>query len=657
MAKHPRYHRPSVKRSRRGPLRLGAALLILAGTLTYSNSLSGPFLFDDERSIVENQQIRRLWPVWDALRPPRETPVAGRPLVNLSFAVNYAAGGLAVRGYHLFNVTVHLLCALVLFGIVRRTLGSPKVSEKFSGRATTLAWICALVWTLHPLQTEAVNYVTERTESIMALFFLLTMYCSIRAEATERPRPLPGAKPVPAAHVGAGPHVNQVTSTEKGSPLGAGRWEAAAIVSCLLGTACKESIVTAPVVVLLYDRVFLFESFRQSWGTRWRLYVGLAATWLSLAALMLRGPRASSVGFSNGVSMWTYLLNQARVVTHYLRLAIWPRGLVLDYGLPQPLTIGQVLPSILLVLSLLALTVIWLARQPFWGFLGAWFFLTLAPTSSFVPISTEVGAERRMYLPVAAIVVLAVMAGHFLLDRLTAQMEGTRVKRTVGFGLTTAVCALLAFNTIDRNREYQSRLTMARTIVERRPHGRAHFLLGTELLAEGLDHDEAMAHFWESARDYPGARYALGTELVATGKLDEGVQQLQMFIGLLPSHLNVIPARQMIGQVLLAQGKFGAAEEQFNLILQAAPSFADAHGYLGDAFLAEEHLPQAILHYQEFLKARPASARAHANLGLALVKSGRLDEAIAEFRRSLEIDDHYDQAREYLAYALKLKSP
>ena len=628
-----------------GPSRLlWAALLILAGTLTYWNSLSGPFLFDDQRSIVENQQIRRLWPLWDVLRPPRETPVAGRPLVNLSFAVNYAVGGLAVGGYHLFNVTVHVFCALVLFGIVRRTLESRTLRVRFGTQATTLAWICALIWTLHPLQTETVNYVTERTESMMALFYLLTLYCSIHAARPERLRPLRGAKPTSSSEWGWGP-----TSAKKG-------WEGAAIVSCLLGTACKESIVTAPVMVLLYDRVFLFESFQQSLRTRRRLYAGLAATWLALAALMSGGPRASSVGFANGVSMWTYLLNQAPVITRYLRLAIWPRGLVLDYGLPQPLTIGQVLPSVLLVLLLLVLTLICLARRPLLGFLGAWFFLTLAPTSSLVPISTEVGAERRMYVPVAAIIVLAVMIGHSLVSRLMSKMEDARAMRAVGFGLTAAVCALLAFETIDRNREYQSRLTMARTIVERRPHGRAHYLLGTELLAQGLDRNEAMGHLWESARDYPGARYALGTELIAAGKLDEGVQQLQTFIGLLPSHINIIPARQMIGEVLLAQGKFGAAEEQFNLILQSAPSFADAHGYLGDALLAEERLQQAIVHYREFLKVRPASARAHANLGLALAQSGQLDEAIAEFRRSLEIDASYDQARKYLTYALQLKN-
>ena len=607
---------------------LRAALLVLVGALAYWNSVSGPFLFDDQRSIAQNVQIRRLWPLSDALSPPHDTPVAGRPVVNLSFAINYAIGGLSVRGYHVSNVAIHLLCALILFGIIRRTLSGRKLRDWFGSEAMNLAWVCALIWMLHPLQTEAVSYLTERTESLMALFYLLTLYCSLRTAETAN----------------------------------TGRWQAASIVSCALGMACKESMVTAPMIVLLYDRVFLYDSFKESIRARGRLYAGLAATWLVLAALIVGGPRASSVGFSTGVSSWVYLLNQTKLISHYLRLSIWPRGLVLDYGLPEPLTLHAVLPAALLVSALLLAVILGFVIRPFLGFLGAWFFITLAPTSSIIPISTEVGAERRMYLPLAAIVVFAVMVGRLLLNRVTGaigatgRLAGARTKPVLGAVVVSAVCALLAAGTILRNREYQSALSMARTIVERRPHGRAHYLLGTELIALGGHQDEAMAQLFESARDYPGAHYALGMELVAAGKPDEGIAQLQEFIRLAPSHVNVIPAREMIGRVFMSQGKYDAAAEQFTLLLKIAPSFADAHGYLGDLSLGQKHFQDAIVQYREFLKLRPGSARVHGNLGLALAQSGRLDEAIAEFRQALQIDDSYDEARQNLQLALRLKS-
>ena len=169
-----------------------------------------------------------------------------------------------------------------------------------------MALACALIWVVHPLQTEAVNYLSERTESLMGLFYLLTLYCGIR---------------------GADPQGGQTP-----------RWRAAAIAACAAGMACKESMVTAPVMVVLYDRVFLFDSFRAAFRARRGFYAGLFAGWLVLAVLMASTPR-TSVGF--GSNPWVYLLNQAQLVARYLWLSIWPRGLVVDYGLPRPLTLGD----------------------------------------------------------------------------------------------------------------------------------------------------------------------------------------------------------------------------------------------------------------------------------------------------------------------------
>jgi protein O-mannosyl-transferase len=338
-----------------------AAIIVLAGFLAYANSFSGPFVLDDRVSIVENAQIRDVWRLDSVLFPRRELPTAGRPLVNFSFAVNYALGGLDVGGYHLVNLAFHLLCGLLIFGIVRRTLELPALKGRFGGAGMNLGFAVALLWTLHPLNTEAVDYLTQRTELMMALFYLLTLYASIRA---------------------------------LWSKLRARR--AIAVLSCGAGMLCKESMVTAPVAVLMYDRVFVFESFGRALRERWRFYGALCASWIVLTAVMWSGPRVRSAGFSVGVDPWTYLLNQTVMITQYLLLAVWPRELVVNYGWPLALTLREVLPQALFATALLALTAVALVRQPKWGFLGAWFFLTLAPTSSIVPIATEVGAERRM---------------------------------------------------------------------------------------------------------------------------------------------------------------------------------------------------------------------------------------------------------------------
>jgi hypothetical protein len=165
--------------TRRTRLMLHAGLA-LAGSLAYLNSLRQPFMFDDVTAIVDNEQIRRLADV-GVLLPERERPVAGRPLVNLSFAINYALGGLNVVGYHVWNVVLHVLCGMLLFAVVRDTLGLPLLPSALASRALPLGFVVALFWMLHPLNSEVVTYVTQRTESMMAFFYLLTLYASLRA--------------------------------------------------------------------------------------------------------------------------------------------------------------------------------------------------------------------------------------------------------------------------------------------------------------------------------------------------------------------------------------------------------------------------------------------------------------------------------------------
>ena len=221
-----------------------------------------------------------------------------------------------------------------------------------------------------------------------------------------------------------------------------------AVASCVAGLACKESMVTAPVAVALYDRVFLFDSWKAAVRRRRGLYAGLAATWILAAILIAAGPRAGVAGFSSGVSPWTYLMNQAVIITGYLRLTVWPDALVIFYGWPEALTAADVMPYLVFIAALIALTAIGLWRRPALGFLGAWFFLTLAPASSIVPVATEVGAERRMYLPLMALAVLAVVAVDYVWKRLPIRRQ-----LPVPLVAAVAVAALLAGVTVARTRE------------------------------------------------------------------------------------------------------------------------------------------------------------------------------------------------------------
>jgi protein O-mannosyl-transferase len=617
--------RPSPPSGPWTPLGASAGVIVLSGLLAYANSLSNPFILDDVVAIVDNPHIREWWNAESVLFPRRELPTAGRPLVNFSFAVNYALGGLNPVGYHVVNIAFHLLSGLLVFGIVRRTLQLPALKDCFVFRlkpeatrettALNLGFAAGLLWTLHPLNSEAVNYVTQRTELMMAFFYLLTLYASIRATLSSRRA-----------------------------------WSSTAVVSCVAGMACKESMVTAPVVVMLYDIVFVFGSAKKAFRERRHFYAALCLSWVVLAALVWPGPRIRSAGFSTDVSPWTYLLNQAVMICQYLQLAVWPRALVANYGWPVPLTLGDVLPHALLVATLLAVTTVMLVRQPKWGFLGAWFFITLAPTSSIVPIATEVGAERRMYLPLIALVVLAVVSAAFFM----AGPKGPALRRVwpaVGFALAATLFAIGVFA---RNREYASPVLLARTIVERHPTSTAHHVLGVELLIAG-DRDAAMGELRRAVPGAPRAHYTLGVELVKDGRTNDAIEQFQAFLQKQPNLVEAIPARQLLGRALAQQQRWAEAIEQEQQVLTMNPSEAqrlDTHALLAEAYFGVENFQETIAHCLEYLRARPNDGRVLTRLGIAFIATDRLEDAIAAFRRAAAAEPADPDAQLNLASAL-----
>ena len=359
----------------RNGIYFSAAVLLVAALAAWANSFRGPFVLDDLPAIAENATIQNFR---TAFAPPADgQTVSGRPLVNLSFALNWAVGGVSVQSYHVLNLAIHALAALALFGVARRTLLSAPLASRFAEEATPLACALAAWWMLHPLQTESVTYVSQRAESLAGLWLLLTLYASTRG--VDSPTP--------------------------------GRWSALAVVTCLLGMATKEVMFAAPLLVLLHDRTFFAGTFGGAWHRRPWLYAGLAATWLLLGWLVWRtGNRGATAGFGLGITPWHYLLTQCDALTHYLRLVVWPAPLVLDYGFATINSVGEVWLQGVLLVALFAATLVAVVRRSPWGFLGAWYFLLLAPSSSLVPVATQTIAEHRMYLPLAAVIAAALAA-------------------------------------------------------------------------------------------------------------------------------------------------------------------------------------------------------------------------------------------------------
>jgi tetratricopeptide (TPR) repeat protein len=564
---------------------LVVALVAAIALATYWNALDAPFVWDDDVSITTNASIHDLT---TSLNPPLETPVSGRPIANVSLAANYGFDGLNPFGYHALNLAIHVACALLLFGIVRRTLRR-RTGGIAAESSDGVALAAALVWMVHPLLSETIDYTTQRTESLMGLFFLLTLYAAIRARQPRKKR----------------------KAAASASPL----WTAVAIASCAAGMATKESMAIAPLAVVLYDVVFEFDSLSEAVSNRRVLYAGLALTWLELALIVRHWPRSTVGGAA--VSPAVYALNQAQMIVRYLSLSFWPRALVLDYGVPQPRHIADVVPQLVLIGVLLMLTVVALFRWPAVGFLGAMFFLTLAPTSSVIPISTEVGAERRMYLPLAALVVLVVV----LIARYV------RPRRAVAVAAAVAV-AVLAIRTVERNRDYATGLSLWQSVVDKRPQGRARFALANELIQAGR-HDEATAQLRLAVADYPNARAGLGTELLLQGNIEEGIGVLEAFVDADPSHPNRAPARMLLAQ---------------------------AHRALSERALSQQNAPIAEAEARKSIAIESTNADAHNLLGAALASQGKLREAVPEFQTAVRLNPQLQAAKDNLVRASALLS-
>jgi protein O-mannosyl-transferase len=475
-----------------------AAVLMLAAVGAYWNSFNVPFLLDDAMAIDDNPSIRHLGRIREVLSPPPIGPTAARPLLNLTFAVNFAADDVSVRGYHVVNLLIHICAGLALLGIVRHTLLLPGLCQRYGEAALPLAAFAALIWTLHPLQTEAVTYISQRAESLMGLFYLLTLYCFIRS----------------------------VTAESRNC------WLILSVAACLCGMATKQVMVTAPVLVLLYDRAFVSGSFRSALASRRWYYASLAVTWLWLGFLIHHSSlTAVGAGFQAGVSWLTYALTELRVVTEYVKLVLWPHPLVFDYGTEimatDPLT---AVPFALIIAALLVgVAIVW-RKSPPAGFLGVWFFLILAPSSTVVPIAAQPMAESRMYLPLAGVIVLVTLLSY-------------EPGRRRAFVVLAIVAVGLGVLTARRNHDYRSEVSIWEDTLATHPYSsRAHCQLGMAFAKIPGQLPAAITQYEEAVRlkpDFVDARNNLAVHYAEIGRLDAAIEQMEIAARLNPASTGI----------------------------------------------------------------------------------------------------------------------
>ncbi len=555
-------HRSAGGRSATGRswLAAGVGVLLLAAAVwaVYGGVIEAPLICDDYTTMAENPSVRKLWPLWNfsgepsPLRPSPDTPVAARPLVNFTIAINYHFGAMQPAGYRLTNMGIHFAAALVLWGLVRRTLLLEFFAGRFDRAAGLLGWLSALVWAVHPLNTEAVAYITQRTESQMGLFYLATMYAAVR----------------------------YWTAAGSGSRA---IWLVLAAIACQCGALSKEMMASVPAVALLYERTFISGSFWLSLRRSWPLYVALVAGWIPQVVINYHGPRTPSAGFHLGLPAYMWWYTQSEVLLLYLKLTFWPWPLVLHYEIPYKETLAVAWPWVLPVVLLGVATLYLVWRRTSAGFVAATVVAVLSPTL-LVPLVGEIVAERRMYVPLAAIVPLVVVGAFDVVRRMIPQpaadaAQNNAVYRalwaTLGGGAVLAVVFIVVANT--RLESYADSIRLLEDTVKNQP-------------------------------DDFSILVNLGVELAKAGRPAEAIPFFE--------HASDLYRNAPILNYKLSQ---------------------ESHKLYHNWALACEELnreDEAIRHYEEAIEIRPDYALSHYNLGLVLQRYGALEGAHAAIRGS-----------------------
>ena len=680
------------------------SIILIAVVVIYSNIYEVPFAFDGGFQIVNNPKIRDLKNYF--------LPVSlfsSRPLVGLTFALNYEFGRLNVFGYHLVNVLIHVIngflvyfLALTIFRKFSR-LSDRKPSD-LSGQRSKLegergkapdeisqfsifnfqfsipmmSLFTALIFVAHPIQTQAVTYTVQRYTSMAGMFYFLSVLFYIRA------RLLAEGSKLKAQGLGS--------SSLSAFSFRLSAFYALFVLCGLLALLSKQNTVSLPLAILLVEYL-LFDRTWQGWKRKLTCFVPaflLFGVFILYVSGLFRGgiqmgsllEDVSGILRAHGpaVSPWIYLCTQFDVLVIYIRLLFLPIGQNLDYMYPfkSGFFDGYTPLAFLFLVGIVSLGIWNLKKRPVITFGICWFFITLSVESSIFPISDAM-FEHRLYLPMFG---FALVVAYLIFQPLSK-------RQTEAVVISIAIIVVLGTATYLRNRVWRDHITLWSDVISKNPKNyRGHNNLGKALGHQGRL-KEGISHYSEALRLKPDFAYAhnnLGNALTRHGNFDKAIGHLTEALRLKPKFLE---AYNNLGVAMVAKGSHKEAIRCFSEALRIEPEFAGAHNSLANVLAQEGRLKEAIRHWSEAMKImpdyaephynlgiilerrgalkkaarhfseairiRPDYAKAHSNLGLILVRQRDFDGAISHFSKALEIEPGLSQARRGLEMSLKLK--
>ncbi len=580
---------------------VGIAIIILLGSIIYSNSFNCSFHFDDASSIVANKAIQNLSNIkslWNYS--------SNRFIAYFSFAVNYHYGQLNVWGYHLVNLIIHLINACIVGWLTLLIFSTPALKDNPTIKhKKTFAFFVALLFVSHPLATQSVTYIVQRMASLVAMFYLLSLALYMKGRLSE----------------------NRITKYI---------WFAGALVSAILALFTKENAYTLPFAILLFEIFFLQKEKLIINFKDYRIILIIAA-FLSIMIFMLSRfslsifkPIAPTQGNTNTITSLNYLFTQFSVIVKYIQLLFLPINQNADYDFPIANSLFGIrtLLCLFFLLALIGLAIFLFKKYRVISFGIFWFFITLVIESSIVPID-DVIFEHRTYLPSFGFFLAFISALYILL---------WNKYKYVAISMLLLIIVTNSFLTFNRNKVWKDEVSIWSDVVIKSPNKARPFVnLGNALKNIG-QFDVAIEDYTKAININPKFSDAYYNRAVAYDKLSQWGKAITDYSKTIEINPKYLEAYNNRGADYGKLEKWNEAIVDYNAAIKIDSNNAMPYYNCGIAQGSLEQWDTAIIYYSKAIKIDPKYTSAISNRGVSYGKLKQWDKAIADYSKAIKLD-------------------
>ncbi len=579
--------------------------IIILTALSYINTLNNSFVYDDNTYVVENRQIRSILNIPKAFISsyPPDSKEQGlyRPLVTVSYIIDYAIWGLNPKGFHLTNLILHIIVSIIVYFLALQLIKTPWPSA-----------IVGIVFALHPVHTEAVTWVVGRAEVMGGLFYFLSFLLYIKAEESASFK-------------------NRLFIFSN--------------ISYFFALLSKEIAITLPLLLFAYDYYFGLKtpspqpSPQRGEGVKRSLKHFLPFIIITLIYIAIRYAVLSAFGpqkdlsFTPDAGLYERFFTITVVIGYYIRLLFLPFNLTVDYVFPKIVSLN--LPVLIyggiFIFSLIIMLISYKRSRRF-SFAILLFFITLLPVTNIIPIG-ELIAERFLYIPLISFSLLIGAGTDYFFNRFQL-----RLARGAGALFLAVLLAFYSLLTISRNYDWKDAFTLWKATIYTMPASSvAHNNLGVEY-SKREQYVDAIVEYKKAIELSPAYSHALtnlGDAYLKTGLTDEAIDFYKKAIKAEPDFAT---AYNNLGYAYFEKGLYKEALIEYRKAVELNSKDPLFYNNMGNLYASMKRFDDAVNEYKKALAIESKDANAYNNLGLVYAQQGMFDEAEAEVRKALAID-------------------